>query len=286
MLRNSANNFSHRVLYSFLLRIQNLGWHYNKIISKFFRLVIKEPPARFLVICNPRTGSNYLLTLLGSHPQIRQLWEPFGPNSLNHKEGVKEKILEMGLVPYLEDIMHRQGVEAIVGFKTLYGQLEDSYSVRHGVPDIADVRQFLKRSDDMKVIHLKRHNKLAIIASLFLAIETKRFLIHDHQDRETERQVDIPIKSCEWHFNKIARQEKQYDDFFAHHRKIEVYYEELVAQPTLVGSQILEFLGVPDWPLRSRLVKQNIRPLKDVIANYDELKAYFTDTPWACYFTE
>lgn len=192
----------------------------------------------------------------------------------------------MGLVPYLEYIMQRQSFEAIVGFKTLYGQLEDTYSVSHGVPDIADARQFLKRSDDLMVIHLKRHNKLAIIASLFLAIETKRFLIHDPQDRVTERQVEIPTKSCEWHFNKISRHEKYYDDFFAHHKKIEVFYEDLVAQPTLVGSQILDFLGMPDRPLRSKVIKQNTRPLKDVIANYDELKVYFADTLWGQYFTE
>ena len=133
-------------------RMLNHGWQYNENISKLLRLVITKPPARFLVICNARTGSNYLLTALGSHPLIRQFWEPFGPNSLNHKEGVKEKILELGLVPYLEYIMQRQGGEAIVGFKTLYGQLEDSYGEKHGVLDVADVREFLKRSDDLKII--------------------------------------------------------------------------------------------------------------------------------------
>jgi len=264
----------------------NNGWQYNKNISNFLRRVITKPPARFLVICNARTGSNYLLTALGSHPLIRQFWEPFGPNSLNNKEGVKEKILELGLVPYLEYIMQRQGGEASVGFKILYGQLEDSYGEMHGVPDIADVRQCLKRSDDLKIIHLKRRNKLATIASLMLAIETRRFLIHDPQDRETERQVEIPIDSCEWHFNKIIRHEEQYDDFFAAHRKLDIFYEALVAQPKRAGDQILEFLGVPARPLHSRLIKQNIRPLNDLIANYAELKAYFANTPWAKYFTE
>ncbi len=287
MFKKARNQFDQNNLNPFLyFRMLIYGWQYNKIISHGLRLVINEPPERFLVICNARTGSNYLLTALGSHPLIRQFWEPFGPNSLNNKEGVKEKILELGLVPYLEFIMRRQGGEAVVGFKTLYGQLEDSYGEKQGVPDIADAREFLKRSRDLKVIHLKRHDKLATIASLMLAIETKRFLIQDPQDRETERQVEIPINSCNWHFNQIHRREKLYDDTFSFHRKTEIYYEELVARPAAVHSQILEFLGMPDRPLRSRLIKQNIRPLKDVIANYAELKAYFADTPWARYFTD
>ena len=267
-------------------RMLNRGWRYNKNISKFFRLVIPQPPQKFLVICNARTGSNYLLTALDSHPLIRHYWEPFGPNSLNHKVGVKEKILELGLVPYLEHLLRRQGGEAIAGFKILYGQLEDSYGENHGLPDIANVREFLKQSNRLKVIHLKRRNKLATIASLLLAIETRRFLIHDPKDRETKRQLHIPIESCTWNIKKIIQYEKQFDEFFAEHIKIDVFYEELVAEPDRVGSQILEFLDVPDRRLHSRLIKQNIRPLTEVIANYAKLKAHFADTLWANYFTE
>ncbi len=267
-------------------RMLNHGWRYHENASRIFRLVIKKPPVKFLVICNARTGSNYLMTALGSHPLIRHFWEPFGPHSLRHKEGVKKKILELGLVPYLEHLMQRQGSEALAGFKILYGQLEDSYGENHGVPDIADVRKFLQRSDGLKVIHLKRHNKLATIASLMLAIDTKRFLIHDPEDRETERQVEIPADSCEWNFEQIVKYEKRFDNFFAEHRKIEIYYEDLVAEPDRVGSLILEFLGVPDRLLHSRLVKQNVRPLNEVITNYAELKAYFSNTPWDRYFTE
>jgi len=261
-------------------------WRYDKKIAKIFRPVYPEPPEKVLVICDARTGSNYLMTLLGSHPYILNYWEPYGHNVLEHKKGAKQKILQLGLVPYLEHLMRRRGDEAIVGFKTQYWQLEESYGEEYGLSDIALVRDYLKHSKDIKVIHLKRANKLAVIASLMIAIDTKRFFIQSLRDREPDRKIEISVDSCERRFNQIDRYEKLFDEFFAEHRKLDVSYEKLVAKPDQVSRQILEFLGVPDYRLFSALVKQNIHPLKDVIINYTELKAYFADSPWAIYFTD
>lgn len=63
-------------------------------------------------------------------------------------------------------------------------------------------------------------------------------------------------------------------------------YEDLVVHKERECDRILEFLGVRRRPLKSRMLKQNNRPLAESIKNYDALKRHFKDTEWKQYFEE
>jgi len=50
--------------------------------------------------------------------------------------------------------------------------------------------------------------------------------------------------------------------------------------------RVQAFLGLDYHPTRPRLHKQNRQTLAEFIANYDELKERFSDTPWRQFFVD
>lgn len=63
-----------------------------------------------------------------------------------------------------------------------------------------------------------------------------------------------------------------------------MFYEDLVEQRQDVLRKTQSFLGVAPTPLSVTLRKQNPEPLRQLIANYDELYEAFKDAPEAAYF--
>src|SRR5207244_2299235 len=112
----------------------------------------------FLVICHSRTGSNFLLWLLASHPRILHIGEPFGAYQLEH-DWVSTRIRDIGSVGYLQELLQRKGNEDAVGFKLLYQQLSPEFAEQWNLADLAFLREFLVDLGDLKVIHLKRHGR-------------------------------------------------------------------------------------------------------------------------------
>lgn len=54
-------------------------------------------------------------------------------------------------------------------------------------------------------------------------------------------------------------------------------YEDLTAQPQRVVNDTLSpFLGVPATEVTTALMKQNRRPLADIVVNYDEVQHLLT----------
>jgi hypothetical protein len=65
-----------------------------------------------------------------------------------------------------------------------------------------------------------------------------------------------------------------------------MYYEDLVADRRGEMTRVLEFLGLEDRDLQSRLRRQNTRALEDVVENFADLQRRFADTPYADFFLE
>jgi LPS sulfotransferase NodH len=271
--RNFAGWFRGYIKY---LRYQYLGPVYRRLIT--------QPPEPVLVICNARTGSNFLLWLLASHPRILHIGEPFGAYKLE-KQWVMSRIQEVGSVAYLQEAMQRKGNEQAVIFKMLYPHLEDEHAAKWNL-DLPALCDHVVNNPDLKVIHLKRRGRLESLISLRLADVTKQYVLFNPHKRTDDLHIELTPEECEAHFARVAAWERHYDALFAEHPVFEVCYEDLYADTKNQGNRILDFLRVKRRRMEEQTVKQNVRSPREVVTNYNALKAYFTGTVWAGQFDD
>lgn len=255
----------------------------NLWLGPVYRRLITQPPAPFLVICHSRTGSNFLLWLLASHPRILHIGEPFGSYQLE-LPWVMSRIREIGEVGYLKERLQRKGNESAVAFKLLYEHLEPSFAEKWGLLGMDNVQAFITSSPELKVIHIKRQNRLQNVISHHIANITNTYVLFNPNKRVNDIQIELTPEECEAKFVRVAAMERKYDEMFAHHPMLQVSYESLVADIHTEGKRILDFLGVKQSRLQEQTVKQNVRPVQEIVKNYQELKLHFASTIWANQF--
>jgi LPS sulfotransferase NodH len=255
------------------------------VLGAVYRTLIVSAPSPLLVICHSRTGSNFLLWLLESHPRIAHIGEPFGTNELVHP-WVVSRIHEIGGLGYLKERLQRKSNERVTVFKFQYVHFELEYAERWSLSDMDNIRTYLAGELNMKVVHLKRRNRLENLISHRLAEVTKKYILFDPKKRVDNLQVEITPDECVSEFEKVTAFEKYYSELFAKHSVLDIYYEDLYKNTQMEGKRVLDFLGIKRVPLRERTVKQNIRPIREVLKNYDALKEYFTGTIWENIFND
>ena len=91
-------------------------------------------------------------------------------------------------------------------------------------------------------------------------------------------------EKCERFFGTIGETEKEFDGYCQGHDKLEIYYEDLVANMETVCSEIMDFLGVPRHQLEANTLKQKKKTLSETVKNYGELKSHFAGTQWEVFF--
>jgi hypothetical protein len=203
---------------------------------------------------------------------------------------LKKMIVKLGPVSYVSRCLKRVGLEWAVGIKVLYYHVGKRYGQRWGVDGLPDVMEFLKSERDIRILHLKRRNRLKSLTSMRVAAGTGKYLGTSDTKDQTAKGDSVRIRltpdECEEEFRQIGRWEKSFDDAFRDHEILEVYYEDLVAERQAECNRILDFLGVSRRPLTTRMTKQRKSTLSEVIENYDDLKRHFADTEWAGFFAE
>ncbi len=256
------------------------------IVRKAAARLLLPAPIIFVIITKGRTGSTLLNSLFDSHPRIRVCGEVIGEYTLRQPD-LRKEILELGALPYVKRCFNRADLESAVGIKILYYQVEHRYGQRWGVDGLPGVLNFLKSQRDIKIIHLKRRNRLKTFASGRVARLTKKYIEYQ-EETENARNINInlTIDECERQFTRIGQWEKYYDDIFQEHKMLEVFYENLVAEQQTECNRLLDFLGVRRKPLSTRFKKQRTNPVSEVIENYEELKRHFSGTEWGRFFDE
>jgi LPS sulfotransferase NodH len=225
------------------------------------------------------------LSLLGSHSSIKRTVELFGEARLR-KPDVREDIIRCGAVPYLESYLKVRLFKPVVGLKILYHQLEEKYAQHWGINDLGKVLEYLKSNKAIRVIHLKRRNRLRSMVSIKVAGKNKVYAIRNDRKRNKEITIKLFMDECLKHFEDVDHWEKKYDNFFQDHSLLEVYYEDLTKNTQAECNRILDFLGVRFRALRAKTRKQNVRSLSEIIENYQELKGQFAGTEWEKFFDE
>jgi len=240
--------------------------------------------SKFIVLAHPRSGSDLMIDTLKKHPQIVRFSELFHKRLVNFKvEGYDNRSTKLRAlrnkypVKFLEDYVfssYRDNIRA-VGFKLLPDQIDNN---RFGC-----LWQWLEQNRDLKVISLTRQNLLARYTSQLIAQRDGRHLIK-HESERTKTTITIDPNQCfaefrrrEHYIEKIRKCVKRHDVF-------EVNYEALAVDPDHHLKEAQEFLGVDIRNLKVGTVKQEIRPISEVVDNYDELRQHFLGTKWQFLF--
>jgi LPS sulfotransferase NodH len=243
---------------------------------------------KFVILTRARTGSNFLVSLLQSHPQIRAFEELFPKLETKIHWGYPNyprsaqilNIREEEPLRFLEDIVFREFPKAVsaVGFKLFYYQAQGSNKQQ--------VWDYLRQNRDIKIIHLKRKNLLQVCLSYYLAKTTNQWILKQGSQLSDSGSINLNYNDCLQLFEETRRWEHDSDLMFAEHPKIEVTYEDLVADTAGQSKSIQAFLGVKPQSLSALTLRQNTRALSERIANYPELKQQFEGTPWYIFFTD
>ena len=228
-----------------------------------------QTPVRFVVLAAPRTGSNMLCTLLGSHPDVLCHHELFNPDGVFTALELRNAGVDLGGVEernrdplaFLERAWATDLGHAAVGFKMTHRQNEAVFAA-------------VLRDPEVRTIVLRRENRVRTFASRLIAERTGQWEVYDPADLVRERpRVHVDPAALR---ASVAEDEAYYAEVEGTLREsgrpwVGVTYERLREEE----GRLLGLLGLepPPGGLRVRSVRQNPGPLHELVSNFDELEA-------------
>ncbi len=241
---------------------------------------------KFIIFTHQRTGSSLLIGTLRDHPQIVGYGELMLPHRIGFNVTGFDNLSKKHLAfrnkyptEFLNDYIFTSYPDRVkaVGFK-LFPDHIDNVKFR-------GIWQWLKQNRDIKIIFLTRTNLLARYTSLQLALMTNQFSITD-QSQRTSMTIRIDPQACLEDFKLRKRYDEAIKNITKHHEIVNITYEDMTADLNHNLSKFQSFIGVDIQALKVNKVKQQTRPLSEVIENYEELSHYFAKTEWAYIFDE
>lgn len=245
----------------------------------------------FVVVCAPRTGSNLLVSLLNSHPDVMIGGEVFNQRSIEEDKilwpdpevKTDPHLLELRRsdpVAFLERLLTMAGERhspAALGFKYLYWDAHQH----------AAVTEHLREQQHIKILHLKRRNRLERMLSAARSRASGVWVASTKSTKPSRQPaIELAFEKCQRDFERTENDEVKADAMFASHDVFQLTYEDLVADTRTKCDEIERWLGVRKAKLASEHKKLRTTTLRESIANYDELKERFADTKWAHHFSE
>lgn len=223
---------------------------------------------RFAVLTVPRTGSNWLCSLLDSHPQVLCYHELFNPERVIYAVSCRDGGLDLGSVEFRDRdplaFLERAWAAAErpwVGFKLNRGQEPRVFEAVLPDPGIR------------KVV-LRRENRVKTFVSEKIAEATRLWESYPWS-RRMPGEPTITVRPDEL-VRHVARNAAYFRGLYRAlegEEFCEVTYEGLVAGTA--APEVLRFLGVPDpdRELVGATRKMNPTDLRLRIENFDELAA-------------
>ena len=255
-------------------------------------MLASRPPRPFVLLTAPRSGSNWLLTMLGQHEAVRTFFEvlhedPKKRTPVVGADGTRTRVCgadEDGAT-FIEDHLfgrwYRPEVRSI-GFKQFYGHATIGPS--------RSVWDYLAHHPTVRVVHLVRKGLLGMFVSHQRATRTQEWLVRA-DDASAERPPATPEHVDYDEFRDwVVELKDQRAAALGRLRGRPIHtlsYESLRARKQWRLTRLLLFLRVWPWPdvrnLRETTVRQATRPLRERIENYEELKQRSRGTALARY---
>jgi LPS sulfotransferase NodH len=246
------------------LKLKKIKQNILVLLSQNKLIKSNDNLTKFIILSRSRSGSNLLVSLLDSHPNIYVRGEVFhNLRGRNYKKILKSFFYKMP--------NHFQAC----GFKIFYYHPLDT--------DCNALWEELVKNKDIKVIHLYRKNLLKTVISRKIAIETDIWSSEKTKLAQIPK-FEFPPKLIEEEIKKSINWRNKYNKLFNNHHIIELSYEDMIKSLNDDLFFLQEFLGLSKMKLYSHLEKQQKKSLSQVLSNYTEIEEYFSTTKWKKYF--
>ncbi|HEV7857548.1 MAG TPA: hypothetical protein VGO91_02775 [Pyrinomonadaceae bacterium] len=230
---------------------------------------------KFVILAAPRTGSNWVCSMLNSHPQILCHHEIFNPGGIHYALDYRHGELDLGSLEererapllFLDRLWQQPFGHRAVGFKL---NRQQHAAVFESVLGNRDVRKII----------LVRRNRVKTFVSEMLAEQTGRWESYEASLRCGERRkiaVD-PAALFEHIALNGAYYRRMRESLEATGQSfLSVAYEDLNSETQ--WRLLLQFLGVQSdgCTLTPATRKQNSSDLRDLISNFAQLEAALDD---------
>jgi LPS sulfotransferase NodH len=225
---------------------------------------------RFVILAAPRTGSNWLCTMLNSHPEIVCHHELFNPQGIHYALDHRSGDLHLGSkeerdrspLAFLDRLWREDFGKRAIGFKLNRGQNEEVF------------KKLVADTGIQKLV-LVRKNRIKTFVSERIASSTGRWESYlGLGDALQTVKVRVELTAL---FEHISVNESYYSQIHGSlettgQRSIEIAYEDLCAGKD--WERVLRFLKVArrGYELKAGTRKQTARDLREVIVNFEELE--------------
>lgn len=224
---------------------------------------------RFVVLATPRSGSNWLCTLLDSHPEVlchHELFNPDGVHLARSLRGTDFALGPPGLakespLEFVQATWQRSLGHSCVGFKLNVGQSKDVFSAV--LDDCATKKVIVTRKNRIRAYVSERIAEASGQWESYPesspprrveAVHVEPTALKQHARRNSEYLADI------------SRRLRETDQ-----QPFPVFYENIGHGQT--QRELLRFLGVdPEADLRGSTSRMNPQPLPSLIENFNELR--------------
>ncbi len=234
-----------------------------------------------------------LVYLLRSHPEICSHGEIFSPRKiagiagtyLSKRRAGPEFIDRLTAerdrdpIKFLYKIaLDLEGKRAVC-FKLKYDQLIS--------PEYKTLRDEIVNDRDFRIIHLRRENLLRRYLSHYIAKQITHVTMATHGQVIPEvPRVELDPHECQKDFETIRSRELEFAELFAQHPTFSISYEEMVAGDAKKIRALLDFMGVSPRELTTTTRRLGCDDLRQVIANFEELRTYFAGSPYSKFFEQ
>jgi LPS sulfotransferase NodH len=232
-------------------------------VLRIFWMSYAEQPVSdpLFIICEARTGSTLLGDYLNSHPMVACEFE-----ILN-----RGQIRQLGVVRSQRDVRFYLDTlfKAIQG-KVKCGKIHFDHFDHFGI----SIDHLLRWFPQARFIVLYRASLLDQFVSLKLAEITGCWIATCPED-ETNQEISIDMAEM----LAFVQSTKNLYNQIVHHpslrgRHLTVSYEELASNADRTfKTKIWPFLGIPPFPLKTVLRKQNRRSTRESISNFHEIES-------------
>jgi LPS sulfotransferase NodH len=232
-------------------------------------------PLPFILLFRGRCGSTYLVEALDNHPSVRAAPEKMAA-LIQKKQGAPEQLqwARQFLAPAANGTPY-----SAIGFKTKLQDVLDP-----------DGMTALLQELSARIIHMRRRNTVKMTVSLFNSVRLKDttgdWNLYDKTKTLPPLTIDLQ-KFDEW--LKITERKVREEVAFITSLALPtltVYYEDLLLNETATLEQVFSFLGVGYQPVQGKAVKSTSDDLRDVLANFNDLRAHYAGTTYQPMFDE
>ncbi|MBE2199075.1 MAG: sulfotransferase domain-containing protein [Anaerolinea sp.] len=228
----------------------------------------------FVILFVERDGSTYMTTLLQEHPGIEIIFERFAV--MRQKGQSAQEQLAWVNDHWTPALVSKVGA---IGFKTK-------------LVDVLDLDGFtrLLHGKKVKILYMYRRNRIKAVVSRINAKRLHEATGNWNLYKESDRQPPMTVDIAEFH--QFVQEREDADNALAAYVEslqlphMRIQYEDLQMDKDSVLKQVFAFLGVQAATVQGKTKKHTKDDLREVVVNFDELKASFAGTPYFDMFDE